>query len=76
MNVIPYRLRYRSSLTPCPHGMTATCTVCKINKPHPVHVGSWMEKSCPYYSGEGEKKNTTICLFNPDKDKPLLYNSK
>lgn len=74
MQVIPYKLRAQSSKTPCPHGMRATCTNCGINKPVLVHVGSGLEWDCPFYCGEGEQKNTTLCDFIPGTF--TIYNSR
>ncbi len=54
--------------------MKATCDNCKINKPVLVHVGSWMEWDCPFYQGEGEQKNTTLCDFIPGTF--TIYNSR
>lgn len=74
MEIIPYKIRAQRSKTPCPNGMKATCDRCKINKPVLVHVGSWMEWDCPFYQGEGEQKNTTLCDFIPDTF--TVYNSR
>ncbi len=66
METIKYKVRDLSSKTPCPHGMMATCTACKMNKPHLVHVGSGLERSCPYFVSDDEKKREVTCDFIPN----------
>lgn len=62
--IIPYIIRSDSSKTPCPHGMKATCDNYGFKKPHLVHVGSWMEKDCPFLSKiKAEYKELYVILF-------------
>ncbi len=73
--IIRYKTYLKSSKTPCPHGMMATCSNCKITKPLLVHVGSWMENDCPYYGGHVDKKKEVICNFVPG-NQVTVYNSR
>ena len=52
-----------SSITPCPHGVTAVCPNAGIKKPVLVHVGSWMESDCPHFVSEDKKKNEVVCNY-------------
>ena len=73
--IIRYKTYLKGSKTPCPHGMMATCSNCKITKPLLVHVGSWMENDCPYYGGHVDKKKEVICNFVPG-NQVTVYNSR
>lgn len=75
MEKVKYKVRSYSSKTPCPHGMTATCSNCSITKPHIVHVGSWMEKDCPFFAGEVIGKKEVFCNYMPT-DIFKIYNSR
>jgi hypothetical protein len=71
---VKYKTSWDRSLTPCPHGMMATCFNCKIKKPTLVHVAAWIEKDCPYYGGIDEKSHEVICNYDPNGIKE--YNSR
>ena len=75
MEQIPYKIRLQSSKTPCPHGMMATCTACKMNKPHLVHVGSGLERGCPFLVADDTNKHIVTCNFMPDFFPGLVYDS-
>ena len=49
MEKIRYKIRSMSSKTPCPHGMMATCINRHMTTPHLVHVGSGLERDCPFF---------------------------
>lgn len=76
MRQIPYKIRLQSSKTPCPHGMMATCTACKMNKPHLVHVGSGLERGCPFFVADDTNKHIVTYNFMPDFFPGLVYDSK
>ena len=75
MEKVKYKMRSDSSKTPCPHGMMATCTNCRITKPQIVHVGSWMERDCPFFAGEVIGKKEVLCNYIPT-DLFRTYNSR
>lgn len=62
---IPYTIRSQSSRTPCPHGMKATCDNCGIKNPRVVHVGSWMERDCPFFVEDKVGQKVVVCDFIP-----------
>jgi len=72
--VISYTLRSDSSQTPCPHGMKATCLNCGIKKPRLVHVGSWMERDCPFFVESKDGRKAIVCDFIPNSF--TTYNSR
>lgn len=72
--IIPYIIRSDSSKTPCPHGMKATCDNCGFKKPHLVHVGSWMEKDCPFFIEDKGRIQGVVCDFIPNSF--TIYNSR
>lgn len=74
MKKVKYKVRSDSSKTPCPHGMMATCTNCRITKPHIVHVGSWMERDCPFFVEDKGEREGVVCDFIPNTF--TIYNSR
>ena len=72
--IIPYTIRSHSSKTPCPHGMKATCYNCGIKKPRLVHVGSWMERDCPFFVEDKGERKGVVCDFISDTF--TIYNSR
>jgi len=74
MKLIPYKILSDSSKTPCPHGMRATCHNCRIEKPLLVHVGSWMEKDCPFFVEDKGRRKGVVCDYMETEFK--VYNSR
>lgn len=71
---IHYTVRSESSRTPCPHGMMATCYNCGIKRPHKVHVGSWMERDCPFFIEDRGLRHGVVCNYMETEFK--IYNSR
>ena len=74
MERIPYKVKMLHCSTPCPHGMKATCTQCEMKAPTLVHVGSELEKACPYFVSDDNDKHIVTCEFIPNS--VMLYDYK
>jgi hypothetical protein len=46
------------------------------NKPHLVHVGSGLERGCPFLVADDTNKHIVTCNFMPDFFPGLVYDSK